>query len=78
MTMEEVTEMIRVHDIKKDNVIGFDEFKVIFSKDNNLTPLSLVRNDSLFRPMLDMTPSLPPISRSRAGSSNISDGMHAA
>ena len=30
LTLEEVTEMIKVHDIAKNNVIDFQEFKVIF------------------------------------------------
>ena len=56
ITLADVTEMIKVHDIDKNNVIDFNEFKVIFSKD--LSPLSLTKQDSLYRPMLNMTPGL--------------------
>ena len=62
LTLEEVTEMIKVHDIDQNDVISFNEFKVIFSKDIRLTPLALTKQDSLFRPMLSLTltPGLKP------------------
>ena len=58
LTLDDVTEMIKVHDTEQDHVLSFNEFKVIFSKD--LSPLNLTKQDSLLRPMLTMTPGLAP------------------
>ena len=41
LTLDDVTEMIKVHDTEQDHVLSFNEFKVIFSKD--LSPLNLTK-----------------------------------
>jgi calcium-dependent protein kinase len=41
ITLEEVTQMISVHDIAKDGQVSFNEFKKIFEEDSGVTTLKL-------------------------------------
>lgn len=39
ITLEQVTQMISVHDIAKDGQVSFSEFKKIFDEDQEVTTL---------------------------------------
>ncbi len=74
ITLEQVTQMISVHDIAKDGQVSFSEFKKIFEEDQEVTRLELTQQDSKFCPLvIPMTPSLPP--KEHRLSASFADGI---
>ena len=43
ITLDEVSEMIRVHDIHKDGQVSFEEFKIMFKSDQEIDALAMIK-----------------------------------
>ena len=52
--------MISRHDIAMDGQISFAEFKKIFEENEQVSNVSLTKQDSIFKPLMQpVTPALP-------------------